>query len=125
MTTKNIKKSLSVVNVCNRITKKHPNFPESNKLFITLEGLPIFQYSTKIVSIMARILTFHSQKTTLKVPKNTKENQKFRVKELGAFNRKTKQKGTLYLKANVILPKIEDLDEELLSILEAKLPEDI
>jgi len=62
---------------------------------------------------------------TLKVPKNTKENQKFRVKELGALNRKTKEKGTLYLKANIILPKIEDLDEELVSILEAKLPEDI
>ena len=62
---------------------------------------------------------------TLKVPQNTKQNQKFRVKELGALNRKTKQKGTLYLKANIILPKIEDLDEELVSILETKLPEDI
>jgi len=62
---------------------------------------------------------------TLKVPQNTKQNQKFRVKELGALNRKTKQKGILYLKANIILPKIEDLDEELVSILEAKLPEDI
>lgn len=62
---------------------------------------------------------------TLKVPQNTKQNQKFRVKELGALNRKTKQKGTLYLKANIILPKIEDLDEDLVEILESKLPTEI
>ena len=74
MITKNIKKSLSVVNVCNRITKKHLNFTESHKLFITLEGLLILQYSTTIVSIVARILTFQSQKTTLKVPKNPSTN---------------------------------------------------
>jgi len=59
---------------------------------------------------------------TLKVPKNTKQNQKFRVKELGALNRKTKEKGTLYLKANIVLPKVDELDEELVSILEEKLP---
>jgi len=59
---------------------------------------------------------------TLKVPQNTKQNQKFRVKELGALNRKTKQKGTLYLKANIILPKVEDLDEEFVAVLEDKLP---
>jgi len=62
---------------------------------------------------------------TLKVPQNTKQNQKFRVKELGALNRQTKQKGTLYLKANIILPKIEDLDEEFVEILESKLPSEI
>jgi curved DNA-binding protein len=62
---------------------------------------------------------------TLKVPKNTKQNQKFRVKELGVLNRKTKQKGTLYLKANIILPKIETLDEQLVSLLEEKLPSEL
>jgi curved DNA-binding protein len=59
---------------------------------------------------------------TLKVPQNTKQNQKFRVKELGALNRKTKERGTLYLKANIILPKLEDLDEEFVDVLESKLP---
>jgi len=63
-----------------------------------------------------------TKEITLKVPQNTKQNQKFRVKELGALNRKTKQKGILYLKANIILPKIEDLDEEFVEILESKLP---
>lgn len=60
---------------------------------------------------------------TLKVPKNTKQNQKFRVKELGVLNRKTSTKGDLYLKANIVLPKIEDLDEDLVKVLEEKLPE--
>ena len=62
---------------------------------------------------------------TLKVPQNTKQNQKFRVKELGALNRKTKQRGTLYLKANIVLPKIDDLDSEFVETLEAKLPSEL
>ena len=62
---------------------------------------------------------------TLKVPKNTKQNQKFRVKELGAFNRKTKQTGYLYLKANIVLPKLESLDEDLVKIMEEKLPQEL
>ena len=66
-----------------------------------------------------------TKEITLKVPKNTKQNQKFRLKELGALNRKTKQRGTLYLKANIILPKIEDLDEEFVEVLESKLPSEI
>jgi curved DNA-binding protein len=68
------------------------------------------------------IKTIHKD-ITLKVPQNTKQNQKFRVKELGVLNRKAGIKGDLYLKANIVLPKIEDLDEELVKILEEKLPE--
>lgn len=68
------------------------------------------------------IKTIHKD-ITLKVPQNTKQNQKFRVKELGVLNRKAGAKGDLYLKANIVLPKIEDLDEELVKILEEKLPE--
>ncbi|MEA2016909.1 MAG: J domain-containing protein [Campylobacterota bacterium] len=60
---------------------------------------------------------------TLKVPQNTKQNQKFRVKDMGCLNRKTKQKGSLYLKANIILPKIDTLDEDFVKVLEEKLPE--
>ncbi len=59
---------------------------------------------------------------TLKVPKNTKCGQKFRVKGLGALNRKTKMKGDLYLRANIILPKVEELEPELAKIMEEKLP---
>ncbi|MEA3497728.1 MAG: DnaJ C-terminal domain-containing protein [Campylobacterota bacterium] len=61
----------------------------------------------------------------LKVPQNTKQSQKFRVKDLGALNRKTKSKGSLYLKANIILPKLDSLDEDLVKLLEDKLPQDI
>jgi curved DNA-binding protein len=68
------------------------------------------------------IKTIHKD-ITLKVPQNTKQNQKFRVKELGVLNRKAGSKGDLYLKANIVLPKIEDLDEELVQMLESKLPE--
>lgn len=60
---------------------------------------------------------------TLKIPQNTKQNQRFRVKELGVLNRKTGVRGDLYLKANIVLPKIEELDAQLVKLLEEKLPE--
>lgn len=66
------------------------------------------------------IKTIHKD-ITLKVPQNTKQNQKFRVKELGILNRKTKVRGDLYLKANIILPKVEDLSSELRTLLEKEL----
>ncbi len=68
------------------------------------------------------IKTIHKD-ITLKVPQNTKQNQKFRVKELGVLNRKAGVKGDLYLKANIVLPKVEDLDEDLIEVLKEKLPE--
>ncbi len=58
----------------------------------------------------------------LKVPQNTKNAQRFRVKEMGAMNRKTKVRGDLYLKANIILPHVDDLDEDLLQMMKEKLP---
>ena len=59
---------------------------------------------------------------TLKVKEDTKNGQKFRVKEYGALNRKTQVKGDLYLVANIILPSLESLDQELKALMEAKLP---
>ncbi|WP_297443535.1 J domain-containing protein [Sulfurimonas sp.] len=61
----------------------------------------------------------------LKVPKNTKNGQRFRVKEMGAMNRKTKVRGDLYLKANIVLPKVEDLDSELVEVMKEKLPKTV
>lgn len=58
----------------------------------------------------------------LKVPQNTKNGQSFRVKEMGAMNRKTNTRGDLYLKANIVLPKVEELDEDLVKIMQDKLP---
>ncbi|SFV70551.1 DnaJ-class molecular chaperone CbpA [hydrothermal vent metagenome] len=60
---------------------------------------------------------------TLKVPKNTKNGQKFRVRGAGVIDRKTSLKGNLYLTANIILPNIDDLDEDFKKILEEKLPD--
>ena len=60
----------------------------------------------------------------LKVPQNTKNGQRFRVKEMGAMNRKTKVRGDLYLKANIVLPKIDDLDEDLVEMMKEKLPKE-
>ena len=59
----------------------------------------------------------------LKVPANTKNGQRFRVKEMGAMNRKTKKRGDLYLKANVVLPNVDDLDEDLVKLMKEKLPD--
>jgi DnaJ-class molecular chaperone with C-terminal Zn finger domain len=53
----------------------------------------------------------------LKIPQNTKNGQRFRVKEMGAMNRKTKVRGDLHLRANIILPKVEDLDEKLVELM--------
>lgn len=58
---------------------------------------------------------------TLKVNENTKSNQKFRVKGYGSLNRKTNQMGDLYLIANIILPKVESLDEDLVCMMKEKL----
>jgi len=55
---------------------------------------------------------------TVKIPQNSKNGQKLRLKGYGVAN-----KGDLYLKLNVVLPKVDDLDSELIKIMEEKLPE--
>jgi len=60
----------------------------------------------------------------LKVPQNTKNNQRFRVKGMGAMNRKTKVRGDLYLKANIVLPDVDDLDADLVEMMKEKLPKE-
>ena len=61
------------------------------------------------------------KEVSLKVPKNTKNGQKFRLKGKGVADRKTAMKGDLYLVANVVLPDVDTLDDELKAMLEAKL----
>ena len=60
----------------------------------------------------------------LKVPQDTKNGQRFRVKEMGAMNRKTKVRGDLYLRANIVLPKVDSLDEDLVEVMKEKLPKE-
>ncbi|MGB5919600.1 DnaJ C-terminal domain-containing protein [Arcobacter sp.] len=95
----------------------------------TLEADTLTKYfdiplKTALFGGKIEIKTVHKT-ITLKVPENTKQYQRFRVKELGILNRKTGTKGDLYLKANIVLPKVEDLDENLVNLLKEKLPETI
>ena len=60
---------------------------------------------------------------TLKVPQNTKQSQKFRIKELGVLNRKTKEMGNLFVSMNIVLPAIEALPADLVDMMREKLPQ--
>ncbi|MCB4751469.1 MAG: DnaJ domain-containing protein [Sulfurovum sp.] len=62
-----------------------------------------------------------SKEVSLKVPKNTKNGQKFRLKSQGVLDRKTALRGDLYLVANIILPDVDLFDPELKKMCEEKL----
>ena len=96
----------------------NPDYERNGDTLIKSFDLPL---KAALFGGKVEVKTIHKD-ITLKVPQNTKQNQKFRVKELGVLNRKTGIKGDLYLKANIVLPKVEDLDENLVKILEEKLP---
>lgn len=59
---------------------------------------------------------------TLTIPQNTKNNQKFRIKGKGIKNRKSGIFGDLYVKSNVILPRIDELSKEAQVVLQTQLP---
>ncbi len=61
------------------------------------------------------------KEVSMKVPKNTKNGQKFRLKGKGVPDRKTAMRGDLYLIANVVLPDVDTLDPDLKKLLEEKL----
>ena len=61
------------------------------------------------------------KEVALKVPQNTKNGQKFRLKGKGVSDRKTAMNGDLYLVANVVLPDVDSLDDALKEMLEAQL----
>lgn len=96
----------------------NPEYERNGDTLIKSFDLPL---KAALFGGKVEVKTIHKD-ITLKVPQNTKQNQRFRVKELGVLNRKTGIKGDLYLKANIVLPKVEDLDEDLVKILEEKLP---
>ncbi|NPA82374.1 MAG: J domain-containing protein [Epsilonproteobacteria bacterium] len=62
------------------------------------------------------------KEVTMKVPKGVKCNQKLRIKGHGFPDRKTQTKGDLYLKLDIVFPKIEELDGDLVKLMEEKLP---
>ena len=61
------------------------------------------------------------KEVSLKVPQNTKNGQKFRLKGKGVTDRKTALRGDLYLVANIIIPDVDSLDGELRGLCEERL----
>jgi curved DNA-binding protein len=64
------------------------------------------------------------KEVTLKVPENTKNGQRFRLKEMGVANRQSGVRGDLYLKANIVLPTVDSLDEKLADLMKQSLPQE-
>ncbi|WP_321311253.1 DnaJ C-terminal domain-containing protein [Halarcobacter sp.] len=98
-----------------------PEYERENSTLTKAFDVPL---KTALFGGKVEIKTIHKT-ITLKVPENTKQNQRFRVKELGVLDRKSGVKGDLYLKANIVLPKVDSLDEDLIEVLKEKLPETI
>lgn len=63
------------------------------------------------------------KEVTLKVPENTKNGQRFRLKEMGVVNRQSGARGDLYLKANIILPSVDSIDAQLAEQMKKTLPQ--
>ena len=91
---------------------------EDNDLYMTMDvPLKAALFGGK-VTINSSI----HEEIIIKVPENTRNGQKFRVRGKGVVNRKTALHGNLYLTANIVLPNVDDLDEALVKMLEEKLP---
>jgi curved DNA-binding protein len=109
---------------------------QKGDLFLSVEIAPSPEYTRseddleKSIEIPLKTALFGGKVTvptfekeiTLKVGQNTKQGQKFRVKGYGVVNRKTQEKGDLYLRAAIVLPAIESLDSELAEAMKEKLP---
>lgn len=63
------------------------------------------------------------KEVTLKVPENTKNSQRFRLKEMGVMNRQSGIRGDLYLKANIVLPTVDKIDPALVEQMKKSLPQ--
>jgi len=101
-------------------------------LIIEVEVAPSIEYERdgdnliKTIDVPLKIMMFGGKvkvntlqkEITVKIPQNSKNGQKLRVKGYGVAN-----KGDLYLKLNVVLPKVEELDPELAQMMQEKLPE--
>ncbi|MCR8678333.1 MULTISPECIES: DnaJ C-terminal domain-containing protein [Campylobacter] len=58
---------------------------------------------------------------SIKIPANTKNGQKIRLKGYGVKNRKSEIYGDMYLVINVVLPDVDQLDAQLKDLLQTKL----
>lgn len=62
------------------------------------------------------------KEVSVKIPPNSKNGQKIRLKGYGVQNRKSDIYGDMYLILNVVLPNVAEMDEKFAKILEEKLP---
>lgn len=58
---------------------------------------------------------------SLKIPQNTKNGQRFRLKGKGVVDRKTALKGDLFLVSNIVLPDVDSIDSKLRELMKEKL----
>ncbi|MDR2636104.1 MAG: J domain-containing protein [Campylobacteraceae bacterium] len=65
------------------------------------------------------------KEVTMKIAQDTKQGQKFRLKGYGVTNRKTGEKGDMYVLANIILPKVDSLSAKLKDLIKNELAGDI
>ncbi|MGG7073039.1 J domain-containing protein [Campylobacter sp. 9BO] len=65
----------------------------------------------------------YKKDVTIKISPDSKTGTKIRLKGYGVQNRKSGIYGDLYLKTRVLLPNIDELDDELVKLLKEKLPE--
>jgi len=96
-----------------------PTFERKDNDLYTTMDVPL---KTALFGGKVTIETSIHGEITIKVPKNTKNGQKFRVRGKGVVDRKTGLYGNLYLTANIVLPDVDTLDEDLKKMLEEKLP---
>jgi curved DNA-binding protein len=68
-------------------------------------------------------ITTPQKEVTLKIPKDTKNGQKFRLKGQGFPDRRSGISGDLYLVANIVLPKSDTLPDDLQKLCQEKLPQ--
>ncbi|MEF3192411.1 MAG: J domain-containing protein [Campylobacterales bacterium] len=99
----------------------HPEYTREGNDLIKELAIPL---KTALFGGKVTASTFDGE-VTLKVPAGIKPGQKLRVKERGVRDAKSGIKGDLYLKINVVLPKIEELDAGLVAMMREKLPERI
>lgn len=77
-------------------------------------------FKTALFGGSVEVQTLHKD-VKLKIPQGVKNGQRFRIKELGAINRKSGAKGDLYLKANILMPNLSSLSPELTELLQKEL----
>ncbi|PAF51756.1 DnaJ family protein [Helicobacter sp. 13S00401-1] len=98
-------------------------FKESEKYRV--DGLDVymkFDLSLKTALFGGKIeIALPSKTVKMKIPENTKNGQKFKMKGLGFVNSKIAQTGNIYLVANVLLPDVNSFSSELKNLLESEL----